>query len=203
MPKPPPPSLPSHLPDDVSELHVVVYPDPVLRQKARPVPAVTEQVRRLAARMIELMHEEEGIGLAAPQVGVPWRLFVAHVPETRPEEEREGAAARSVSADPPSATGGPVVYVNPELSAPSGVLEPFEEGCLSLPDIRATINRPPSITISALDLEGRRFTQTGTGLLARCWQHEVDHLDGVLILDRMGQMDRLRLRKKIRALEEE
>lgn len=195
--------LPAHLPDDLSELHVVIYPDPVLRQRAKPVPAVTAQVRALAERMTALMHEEEGIGLAAPQVGVPWRLFVAHVPESRPEEEREGAASRSATAQPPSATSGPVVYINPELSAPAGAIEPFEEGCLSLPDIRATINRPPTITITATDLEGRRFTQTGTGLLARCWQHEVDHLDGVLILDRMGQMDRLKLRKKVRALEEE
>jgi peptide deformylase len=79
--------------------------------------------------------------------------------------------------------------------------EPYEEGCLSLPDIRGDVLRPPTVTITAYDLQGRQFTTQATGLLARCWQHEVDHLDGVLILDRMTQMSRLRNRSAIRDLE--
>jgi len=171
---------------------IIHYPAAVLRQKAKPVGVITPQVRAVAMRMIELMKEAEGVGLAAPQVGLPWRLFVADVPEND---------ERSVSADPPSATRGPVVYVDPVLSMPSGPLEPYEEGCLSLPDIRGDVYRPSIITIEATDLEGQRFTQTGAGLLARCWQHEIDHLDGVLILDRMTQMSRLKNRSLVRELE--
>jgi len=163
-----------------------------LRARAEPVAVVTDEVRCVASRMIELMRRAEGIGLAAPQVGLPWRLFVCHVPPM------EG---RSPDADPAGATHGPAVYVNPVLSNPAGPVEPADEGCLSIPDVVGRVLRPPIITISALDLEGRPFTRTAEGLLARCWQHECDHLDGVLILDRMAQMDRLRNRRLIRELE--
>src|SRR5205085_1951836 len=131
-----------------------------------------------------LMREAEGIGLAAPQVGIPWRLFVAHVP---PGE------SRTPESDPPTATTDPVVYVNPVLSAPAGPLDPFEEGCLSLPEVTGEVLRPAQITINATDLEGRPFTRSGAGLLARCWQHETDHLDGILIIDRMTQLSRLKM----------
>jgi peptide deformylase len=180
------------MPVDAPSLEIVTYPAPVLRAKAKPVEKVTEEVRRVARRMIELMRQAEGIGLAAPQVGLSWRLFVVDVP---PSDER------SAEADPPTATDGPQYYINPKLSSPKGVPVPWEEGCLSLPDIRGDVLRPPVITISALDLEGKPFTQTAGGLLARCWQHEMDHLDGVLILDRMTQMSRLKNRAAIKDLE--
>lgn len=179
---------------DPSTLGIVDFPDPVLRRKASPVASVTDEVRAVAARMIELMFEAEGIGLAAPQVGLSWRMFVAHVPAT------EG---RSTKDDPPSATAKPTVYINPVLSAPLGELLPYEEGCLSLPDIRGDVRRPEHITISALDLDGKPFSSTSVGLLARCWQHEVDHLDGVLIIDRMTQLSRLKNRSAVRQLERE
>ncbi len=177
---------------DPRELHVLTYPDTALRRKATPVAAVTAEVRAVAERMIELMIEEDGIGLAAPQVGLAWRLFVAHVP---PGDDRGPAD------DPPTCTQGPVVYINPELVEPAGNLEPYEEGCLSLPEIRGQVFRPPLITIRATGLDGARFTRRGAGLLARCWQHEVDHLNGVLIIDRMTQMSRLKNRSAVRALE--
>jgi peptide deformylase len=182
------------VPVDPSTLAIVLYPDPVLRRRGADVPAVTDEVRRVAARMIELMFEAEGIGLAAPQVGLPWRMFVAHVPPTD---------QRSTESDPPTATAGPTVYINPVLSGSVGEPVLYEEGCLSLPDIRGDILRPERIAITATDLEGKRFTRTGAGLLARCWQHEYDHLDGVLILDRMSQMSRLKNRSSIRRMERE
>lgn len=157
-----------------------------------PVKEPAEVVRAVAARMIELMFAAEGIGLAAPQVGLSWRMFVAHVPSSE---------TRSPETDPPTATKEPVVYVNPVLSVPTGPLEPYEEGCLSLPEITGEVLRPAGITISATDPDGREFTHTGWGLLSRCWQHEMDHLDGVLILDRMSQMSRLKNRSAIRRLE--
>lgn len=180
------------MPIDPDMLDIVIYPDPVLRAKAKPVEKITEEVRRVAKRMIALMREADGIGLAAPQVGLSWRLFVVDVP---PSEDR------SAQADPPTATDGPQFYINPKLSDPKGVPVPWEEGCLSLPDIRGDVLRPPVITISALDLDGKPFTRTAGGLLARCWQHEMDHLDGVLILDKMTQMSRLKNRTAVKDLE--
>ena len=94
-----------------------------------------------------------------------------------------------------------MVCINPVLSALVGALEAMEEGCLSLPDIRGRVSRPPQITLTYTDLDGRQHSRAGGGLLARCWQHEMDHLEGVLILDKMPQMDRLKVRKAVRALE--
>jgi peptide deformylase len=182
------------MPIDPRELRIVLYPDPVLRRRGAPVAEVTAEVRAVAARMIELMREAEGIGLAAPQVGLSWRMFVADVP---PDPRQEGPGPDG----PPGATMGPVVYINPVLTSPVGAPVAFQEGCLSLPEITGDVQRPPVITITATDLEGRRFTQTGSGLLARCWQHEFDHIEGVLIIDRMTQMSRLKNRSALRDME--
>lgn len=182
------------MPVDPESLLIVHYPAEVLRRRAQPVPTVTDEVRRVAARMIALMHEAEGVGLAAPQVGLPWRMFVAHVPE----DAEEG---RSASATPASATIAPQVYINPVLSEPEGIVEPYDEGCLSLPNISGEVLRPPRVSITALGLDGKPFTSRAEGLLARCWQHEVDHLDGVLILDRMSQVSRMKARRAVKDLE--
>lgn len=180
------------MPVDVPSLEIVEYPHPALRAKAKPVDRITDEVREVARRMVELMRDADGIGLAAPQVGLPWRLFVVNVPASED---------RSADTDPPTATVGSRFYINPKLSAPTGAPVPWEEGCLSLPDIRGDVLRPPGITISALDLDGATFAGSAAGLLARCWQHEMDHLDGVLIIDRMTQMSRLKNRAAIRKLE--
>lgn len=184
------------MPVDPARLSIVHYPDPVLRTRCEPVPEVNEEVRAVAARMIGLMQEARGLGLAAPQVGLPWRMFVCHVPAEESEAEDEPQRPGVLQG-----TEEPTVYINPVLSEPLNPVEAVSEGCLSLPDITGDIPRPRGITISALDVAGRRITQTGTGLLARCWQHETDHLDGVLILDRMSQLSRLRVRSAVRWLE--
>ncbi len=180
------------MPVDLASLRIQCYPAPMLRNKAAPIENITDETRAVADRMIQMMYDSEGIGLAAPQVGLSWRMFVVHVPED------EG---RSPATDPPSATLGPEVYINPILTNPTGPVEPYEEGCLSLPDIRGQVQRPPNITITATGLDGKQFTRTASGLLARCWQHESDHLDGVLIIDRMMQMSRLKCRSALRDLE--
>ena len=180
------------MPVDSEALDIILYPDPRLRERTREIPAITEEVRRVAARMIELMRRAEGIGLAAPQVGLPWRMFVCHVPE---------ADENSLSTDPPSASAEPFVYINPRLVNPQGPVEKQTEGCLSIPDILGDVLRPPIITIEATDLSGARVTRTASGLLARCWQHETDHLDGVLILNRMTHLSRLKARSAVRSLE--
>ncbi len=185
----------SPMPIDPDNLAIVYYPNPILRTRCEPVPEVTDEVRAVSRRMIEIMRQAPGIGLAAPQVGLPWRLFVCHVFQD-PDDKNS-----SPDADPPSATTEPIVYINPVLSDPISPVERENEGCLSLPDITGEIARARSITIEALDPEGKPFRQTATGLLARCWQHEVDHLDGVLILDRMSHLSRLRVRSAVRRME--
>jgi peptide deformylase len=177
---------------DPTSLEIVTYPHPALRAPGREIDAVDDTVRAVAERMVELMFEAEGIGLAAPQVGLPWRLFVAHVPENED---------RSLADDPATATPEPVVYINPTLADFSRDLRPFEEGCLSLPNITGEVRRPSEATIHATGLDGRPFTARAQGLLARCWQHEHDHLDGVLIIDRMTHLSKAKSRAAIRDLE--
>lgn len=184
------------MPLDPSTLQIVTFPAPILRDKSHEIESVTDEVRQVAQRMIELMVEAPGVGLAANQVGLDWRLFVAHV-----EPDPEGDESRSLESDPISATPRPQVYINPRLSDYKRDLVPYAEGCLSLPGIEGEVRRPSEVTVSALDLDGNRFTQRAGGLLARVWQHECDHLDGVLIIDRMLQSDRKRHEKALRELQ--
>lgn len=181
-------------PNNPDSLRIVHYPAEVLREKAAPVDEVNDTVRAVAQRMLALMAEAEGIGLAAPQIGLPWRMFVADV-EADPEYGRDP------DADPPTATREPKVYINPEFSDYSRDLEPFEEGCLSLPAITGNVRRPTTVTIRAQDTNGAWFEERASGLLARCWQHENDHLDGVLIIDKMDPLGKRRNKKAIRDLE--
>ncbi|MBO6514421.1 MAG: peptide deformylase [Phycisphaerales bacterium] len=176
---------------DPSKLRIEIYPTEVLRTKADEV-EVNDETRAVAARMVDLMRGAEGIGLAAPQVGLTWRLFVAHVPAQDDDP---------IDADIPSTTDEPQAFFNPEIVETSGDLEPFDEGCLSLPGITGEVRRPATVTMRALDLEGNQVEVRATGLLARCWQHEIDHLDGVLILDKMSQMSKLKHRSRIKAME--
>ena len=168
------------MPIQTDQLRILNYPEPVLRARAQPIEGVDEQVRQVAHRMLELMHAAQGVGLAGPQVGLPWRLFVANT-TGEPEDDR--------------------VFINPVLSQPSRETEAYEEGCLSLPHITGQITRPTAITIDALDEHGKPFTLIGQGLDARCWQHEYDHLEGILIIDRMPPADRMANRRALRELE--
>ncbi len=170
-----------------SRREIVLYPDPVLNTKAAPVERIDDWVRSLVDDMVRIMRELEGAGIAAPQVGESVRIFVV--------EGREATDAR-----PAEPLG---VYINPVLSSPEGGVEPYEEGCLSLPDIRADIRRPPVITITAMNLEGKTFTRTDGGFLARVWQHEYDHLEGTLITDRMTAIDKLACKKALKELQAE
>lgn len=164
-----------------SNRRIVLFPAEVLRRRAHEVRAFDEELRSLVDDMVRIMREEEGAGLAAPQVGESLRVFVT---EARPDEGE--------------ALG---VLVNPVLEAAGSDAELMNEGCLSLPDIRGDIRRPASVTLSWSDLGGVRHQRTDSGMLARIWQHELDHLDGVLIIDRMAPVDRMRARKSLRALE--
>ena len=168
------------MPVSAEQLRIVLYPDPVLRAKAAEVLKIDDELRTVAQRMIELMREADGVGLAAPQVGLSLRLFVANA-----------------TGDP----GDDRVFINPVLLSPSLEIEPGSEGCLSIPEVRGEVRRPKAITIEASDERGERFTLTSDALPARIWQHEMDHLDGILIIDRMSPLDKLANRRKLKELE--
>jgi peptide deformylase len=163
------------------ELTVIQYPDPRLRQVAKPVNEFDERLKVLVARMFTLMRQHKGVGLAAPQVGIGQRVFVMNATGKSEDDH---------------------VYVNPELFDLTGS-EEGEEGCLSLPEINAMIDRAKALRIIAKDVEGNPVEQTETGYVARIWQHEFDHLNGVLITDRMGDVARMAHRKQLRELEKE
>jgi peptide deformylase len=163
------------------DLQILHYPDPRLRKVSEPVTTFDERLRALVAKMFELMRAQKGVGLAATQVGENIRLFVAN---------------------PTGEAGDDRVYVNPTLSEPSSTEEEGEEGCLSLPEISAKIMRTKSLRIDALDLEGNAFSDIQTGYIARIWQHEFDHLNGTMIIDRMGALAKMAAKKRLKELEE-
>lgn len=166
-------------------LRIVLHPARVLREPTQPVDPADPVVHAVAARMLELMHQAPGVGLAAPQVGLPWRMFVANAGELDPVDR---------------------VFLNPrmDLSAPDGgrsPLETMEEGCLSLPGIQVNVRRPVFAAIHATGLDGHPFSLAAEGFVARVWQHEFDHLESKLIIDRMGPRDRLVNRRALRDME--
>lgn len=157
------------------DLRIIIWPDPRLLKKSVPVESFDENLRALADRMLTLMREARGVGLAAPQVAQNVRLFVMNH-TGQPGDER--------------------VYVNPVLIDPDGE-EEGEEGCLSLPDINVKVIRSKSITLQARDVAGNPIEQRETGYVARIWQHEFDHLNGTLLTDRMGPVARLSNRRTL------
>ncbi len=176
---------------DLDRLTIVNYPDPVLRTRAKDVDPADPILREVAHRMIALMREADGIGLAAPQVGLSWRMFVCDVP---PDPDADDHSTGST---------GTQVYLNPTITEPAGDLIPLDEGCLSLPGVTGEVRRPAEITINARDLDGGEVTVRAAGMFSRCLQHEVDHLEGVLIIDKMPRMVRLKNRSAVRALKKE
>jgi peptide deformylase len=149
----------------VSILDIRVLGDPVLRQATTPLSAVNDELRRLVADMFETMHHAKGIGLAAPQVGRTERLAIVEVDEER------------------------FVLINPEVVQREGRAK-GEEGCLSIPDIYADVERPKTVTVRALDEDFQPYEIEATDLLARCIQHEIDHLDGKLFIDYLSVLKR-------------
>jgi peptide deformylase len=181
-PNPPQPPVAVAAPSKRPDLQIIKWPDPRLRKKSESVATFDDALRDIAERMFELMRQHKGVGLAAPQVGINLRLFVAN-PTGEPGDDK--------------------VYVNPILTDAEGG-EEAEEGCLSLPEIHVNVTRPTvRLRMQAQDLAGQPFEQVAEGFLTRIWQHETDHLNGVLIIDRMGPVAKLQNRKRLKELEEE
>lgn len=165
----------------IMQLSIIQYPHPTLRVRSKPIRRVDAQLREIAAQMLDLMYEAEGVGLAANQVDLPIRLFVAN-PAGRRDEGEE------------------LVLLNPELQLPKGN-ESGQEGCLSLPGMYGQVKRPKSIRLSAFDLKGNAVERVVDGFLARVIQHENDHLDGVLFFDRMSDEGRRELEDELAEME--
>ena len=166
---------------DIDNLKIIHYPNPILAEEAKEIPEVNDQIVRLADKMVDLMVESDGVGLAAPQVGVSLRLIV--VSPTGLKEDAE-------------------ILVNPVLTNLVGNCE-GEEGCLSVPGVRAKVRRAESCTVTAQDLEGNSFTVDATELPAIILQHETDHLDGILFIDRLNAISKMACRRGIKQLEKE
>lgn len=165
---------------DLEKLRLTHYPDPVLRKVCKPVEVFDDPLRRVADRMLELMRADKGVGLAASQVGLLIRLFVCN---------------------PTGEPGDDLVAVNPELFDLVGTAE-HEEGCLCLPEVGVLVRRAQSATLRAYDLAGRPFERRGQDLEARIWQHEVDHLNGRLIIDYMSEVSEVANRRALKQLRE-
>ena len=162
----------------MAKLDIVIAPDPVLKTKASAVDAVDDGVRRLMDDMLETMYAAPGIGLAAPQIGVLKRILVCDVAGADDEPE-------------------PLRMVNPTLVWESAETETAQEGCLSLPDQYADVTRPAAVRVRYLDADGSPRELAAEGLLARCVQHEMDHLDGVLFTDHLSTLKRNIIMRKL------
>jgi peptide deformylase len=163
-------------------LKILQYPHPSLRHKGVPLTAIDAEVRRVAAEMLALMYENRGLGLAAPQVGLPYRMFVANYKGDPEQPDQQG------------------VFINPVVLEKKGSQE-GDEGCLSFPKLFQKIRRARTARVHAYDIQGQPVDLELSGLEARIWQHEVDHLDGVLFIDKMGFVARLASQGTLREFE--
>ncbi len=165
---------------DVEKCRITHYPAEVLAKCAEPVEKIDDNIRQLVQKMADIMAENKGIGLAAPQAGVPLRLFIISL-----DGDRETIK----------------VYINPTVT-PLGEIDLIEEGCLSVPSVYTKIRRYKKCKVTATDLDGNEFTEQADGLCARALQHENDHINGMIIVDRMGTAARIVHRKQLKKLAE-
>ena len=156
---------------------IIILPDKRLRQVSKPVAEIDANIRGLVGDMFETMYEAPGIGLAAIQVGVPVRVVVMDLSKREAEAE-------------------PKVFINPEITWSSEEKSTYEEGCLSIPEIHEDVERPARVKVKYLDLEGKPHEEDAEGLFATCIQHEIDHLNGVLLIDHISKLKRDRIVKK-------
>ena len=160
---------------------LIILPDPILRQVSKPVERVDAPLRKLADDMLETMYDAPGIGLAAIQIGEPVRMLVIDLAK---EDE----------------TPAPQVFINPEVLDSSDARSVYEEGCLSIPDYYAEVERPASVRVKYLDRDGKLQEIEAEGLMATCLQHEIDHLNGVLFIDHISKLKRDMVVKKFKKL---
>lgn len=163
----------------MSILNIIKYPDPILKKKSEPVREITQDIRRLIDEMAETMYAAPGVGLAAPQVGRSIRVIVIDV-NSKEEQKRDL-----------------ISLINPEIIERSGDIA-WEEGCLSIPDYSADVKRAERVVVSGLDRDGKEKVIVGEELLSIVLQHEIDHLDGMLFIDRLGPIKRDLVKRRLR-----
>ncbi|KTC72512.1 peptide deformylase [Legionella birminghamensis] len=154
---------------------IIYLPDPRLRQVAQPVEEITEELQQLIDDMFETMYSVNGVGLAAPQIGISLRLSVIDIAGDKAQQ---------------------LVLINPEIIASEGQVE-YQEGCLSVPSVYDTVIRAEKVTIRALDRYGKPYEMSGEGVLGECFQHEIDHLNGKLFVDLLSPLKRTMARRKL------
>jgi peptide deformylase len=179
-------------------LSILQYGDPILRAKGKQIEKINDRIRELAANMIETMHAANGIGLAAQQVGEALQLAVLDVSQI--EDRPSSLRLNGKDVDPRAAV--PIVLINPEIEL-GDETEIGTEGCLSFPEINGQIERAESTTTRAQSLEGDKIEIVATGLLARAIQHEVDHLNGILFIDRMNSAAKAALSSRLKRLQKQ
>ncbi len=173
-------------------LKIYVAPHPVLKKKADPVAEVTDEDRKLMDDMLETMYATDGIGLAAPQVGVSKRILVLDVEQKRDDD-----------IEPQARRVKPLCFLNPEIIWEAEDLRVYNEGCLSVPGQYAEVARPDKVRVKYLDYNGKEQETEADGLLATCLQHEMDHLDGVLFVDHLSTLKRDIVMRKLRKYKKE
>jgi len=164
---------------DIEKCRITHYPAEVLARRAKPIEKIDDNIRQLVQKMTDIMLENKGVGLAAPQAGVPLRLFIISLDGTRKNLK---------------------VYINPTVT-PNGELVEFEEGCLSVPGIFTKIRRFKKCKVTATNLDGNEFSEEGEGLYARALQHEYDHIEGMTIVNHLGQAAKIAHRKQLKLLQ--
>ena len=169
---------------------ILEVPDPRLKTVSEPVTEFNDELNELVADMFETMYAAPGIGLAAIQVGVPKRVLIIDLQE--PESDEEGAPL----------VKNPLVFINPQILKGSDELSVYNEGCLSVPDIFADVDRPATCRVRYQDLEGETHEEDLEGLMATCVQHEMDHLEGILFIDHLSRLKRNMALKKLKKLRE-
>jgi peptide deformylase len=180
------------------KLDIRLYGDPILRTKGRKIGEVDQRIRQLAEDMIETMHAANGVGLAAQQVGEALQITVIDVSQAEDRPSTLKIDGRAVELE----AAMPMILVNPEAELGKEIV-PGTEGCLSFPEISAEIDRPDSVRVRAETLDGSPIKIEATGLLARALQHEIDHLNGILFIDRMNSGVRAGLSGRLKRLQKE
>jgi peptide deformylase len=176
-------------------------PDPILRQISKPVETFDDDLKTLVADMFETMYAAHGIGLAAIQVGVPLRVLVIDLQPDDPDAEPEVCTEHGGHHHTHQPTKRePRVFVNPVILDPAAELNTYQEGCLSVPDIYADVDRPKACRVRWQDLQGHLHEEDMDGMLATCIQHEMDHLEGILFIDHLSRLKRTMALKKLEKL---
>jgi len=174
----------------MAKISLITYPQKVLKRRASVV-APTPEIKNLIVRMIETMYENGGIGLAAPQIGISKQIIIVETSDNPREHKHEHHEGTS---------GKPLAFLNPRLTKKSKETHVEEEGCLSLPDVFVEVKRPKNIQVVCQTPEGKEVNIEANGLVARIFQHEIDHLNGKLIMDHLNPIKRFRLHSQLKKL---